>query len=444
MARASEEPSIEEKLDAFRASQNEKREVAEVENGSSNSARQETAVDTNGTAQKQVSACMGQSGLHASTLIDHIPRLSVRERHRRRKQASVATATPQKSPYRVTKRAASPAPSTLSAHSSLLGCSFLSGASLLGAAAPGARMSTTRTNYFHLKALGIQPEDSWRNDRLVKKRSREDDEDESVAGSPETRRFASPPGRQSTLLERARALVGETPTRSPPRTQHDKIRAEIEARDEALFTRIRAVRKKHLREEQDGSEVGSPDSRRLANSLDRQTPLTKTAPTGASKAKTRTQAEAEDEALFARLRAASKAMDESISFYREEIAKEDQLRRSQSSAASDTPPKVQQSPPDNRPKYWGRVSQFVPREEYGRAKSQQKGKEVLRRGEVDGVGQIDGVHGGRSTSAAGPRSLDTAPKGPHRNAGMSFGAGKKKDTPQQARAGTSAEDAIEL
>ncbi|KAF1813526.1 hypothetical protein P152DRAFT_481606 [Eremomyces bilateralis CBS 781.70] len=83
---------------------------------------------------------------------------------------------------------------------------------------------------------------------------------------------------------------------------------------------------------------------------------------------------ADDEALFARVRTVTQAMDDSIAFFREEREKEAaRLRSSAGSSGGYTGPSMSPSsgagginagsPPRSLPKYYGRVSKFVPKEE---------------------------------------------------------------------------------
>jgi SAC3/GANP family len=222
-----------------------------------------------------------------------------------------------------------------SRRSSLASSSFLSGNPLResGSTLRG-RLSTMTSNYFRLKARGLESLSDVHAERTNRKRMRLSGSSlispPSTTGSPEhVARLGSPrsyPHRHSTGKQRPADMLEDryTPSESPPlkRKAHDDTANE----DEELFARVRKVRK---------------------------------------------------------------AMDEGISFYKEELRK-DELSRSSSTQGSMShvamtglsPDELFQSqtfPPRNyfnqsqqlqlhqseRPKYHSRVSKFIPREEYG-------------------------------------------------------------------------------
>ena len=203
------------------------------------------------------------------------------------------------------------------------------------------RRSTTKTNYFRLKALGIQPnegENVW--DRPTSKRSREDDDD--TTSLPSIGRLGLSPAKRLQLKA------------SPPSVSQSQRSLESEP-----------------------SKVVS------------------TMPPP-SRPKSRAEVEAEDEDLFARVRAVKQAMAEGVTFYREQIALERRRRSVSSTGSVISSPSTQktETPGGSRPKYWSRESKFVPREDYGKG-VKRKGKEresPPSRADPDGgFGKPDGV-----------------------------------------------------
>ncbi|KAE9985439.1 hypothetical protein EG327_004698 [Venturia inaequalis] len=277
-------------------------------------------------------------------------RTSVRSHKRSRTQpdASSMMLPPNNTSHRISKtpRLSSPTPSnasTRSNRSSILGASMLSGASLLDSLGVpvGTRLSTMTSNYFNNKALGLQPILSKSQSRSVQtgtKRARTSDDFNASTGS-----FAenSPPGRKKRFEPSFSSPVenrfSEQPTHVAPPT------------------------------------LGASTSSQAANIFP------------------------EDEALFARVRAVTQAMGQSINEYKEDLAKEE-LRQSQfgSSQGSNSPffrlsgsgssrPRFEESTSslfNSLPAYMNRSSRFVPREDYGKrpqkrsdpSKGSEKGK----------------------------------------------------------------------
>lgn len=258
-------------------------------------------------------------------------RTSVRSHKRSRTQpdASSMMLPPNNTSHRVSKapRQSSPTPSnasTRSNRSSILGASMLSGASLLESLGVpvGTRLSTMSSNYFNNKALGLQPIFSKSQSRSVQagmKRARTSDD---LNASPGFFAENSPPGRKKRF---------EPSFNSP------------------IFSEQRT--------NPGPSSLGASTSSQTANTLP------------------------EDEALFARVRAVTKAMDQSMTELKEDLAKEE-LRQSQfgSSNGSNSSnfclngsgssrPRFQESTSsifNSLPAYMNRSSRFVPREDYGK------------------------------------------------------------------------------
>jgi hypothetical protein len=153
----------------------------------------------------------------------------------------------------------------------------------------------------------------------------------------------------------------------------------------------------------------------------------------------------DDEALFARLRSVMHAMDESTSFYKEEIEK-DELRQSQIGASGHRSPSHAQhsgSPPNNLPKFYSRASRFLPKEEYGKRRERKVATDLGKgKAKVEDAypsqpnGLVNGT-GSRTTSMPPPpqpRRAQRTSKPSNPNPGNS--------DPQKG--GTSFDDAIEL
>ncbi|TID19608.1 leucine permease transcriptional regulator [Venturia nashicola] len=268
-------------------------------------------------------------------------RTSVRSHKRSRTQpdASSMMLPPNNKSHRVSKASRQPSPtlsnaSTRSNRSSILGASMLSGASILDSLGMpvGTRLSTMSSNYFNNKALGLQPILSKSQSRLVQagtKRARTSDDFNTSTGSFTEN---SPPGRKKRF----------EPSFSPP--VGDKF---SEQRTHVVPPPLR-----------------TSTSSQAADILP------------------------EDEALFARVRAVTQAMDQSINELKEDLAKEE-LRQSQygSSYGSSSPifrlsgsgssrPRFEESTSslfNSLPAYMNRSSRFVPREDYGKRPQKRAG-----------------------------------------------------------------------
>lgn len=270
------------------------------------------------------------------------PRESVRSHKRSRTQPSItAVLGTNNSNFRVSKNnsRASPSPSLLSL--SDRGSSMTS--SIGGAF--GAKLSTMKSNYFKLKALGITPpvDKSLVPAITSRKRSRSDEDDNSQAGG-------SPPTRRRLLR----------PTFSSP--------LQIEP---------------------------SPyHASRMS-----QSPIDATPPI-----RSKTALRSEDEEKLASVRTAIKAMEESMEFFREE-RQNIELHRSQTSASPNgSPAQNLGSSTGSLPKFYSRPSRFVPREEYG--KRREKRKEESRESIIQGkaVAQPNGLtNGSRRQNMPAPR-----------------------------------------
>jgi hypothetical protein len=238
------------------------------------------------------------------------PRESVRSHKRSRTQPSIpAVLEANNSNFRVSKSThrASPSPSLLSL--SDRGSSMTSS---IGAAF-GAKLSTMKSNYFKLKALGITPpvDHSLVPATTGQKRSRseEQEEDSQPTGSPPVRRKMVRPTFSSPLQ------IEPSPYRA-------------------------------LQWSQSPVEVTPPR------------PSTALRP--------------EDEERLVSVRNAIKAMEESMEFFREE-RENIELRRSQTSASpSGSPAQNLGSSTGSLPKFYSRPSRFLPREEYGKRREPRK------------------------------------------------------------------------
>lgn len=292
-------------------------------------------------------------------------RTSVRSHKRSRTQpdASSMMLPPKHTGHRVSKapRQSSPTPSnasTRSNRSSILGASMLSGASLLDSLGVpvGTRLSTMTSNYFNNKALGLQPVLSKSQSRSVQtgtKRARTSDDFNATTGSFTEN---SPPGRKK--------------------------------RFEPSFS--------------------SPGGNRFSGQRNHVVPLSLSASTSSQAANILP----EDEALFARVRAVTQAMDQSMNELKEDLAKEE-LRQSQfgSSHGSNSPifclsgsgssrPRFEESTSslfNSLPAYMNRSSRFVPREEYG--KRPQKKSDPTKESEM-GKGSAATANGFTSVNGA--------------------------------------------
>lgn len=187
-------------------------------------------------------------------------------------------------------------------------------------------VSSTRSNYFRLKALGINPGGNTTGS-MAKKRTRDHSE--------ETDREVAPPAKKS---------------RTPPRTNTEVIGLQ-----------------------QSGSPAYSPNAH--GAQLGRLSP-------GSSK-KPLSAAQHEDEALFARARAARQAMADTAAWYRSELQKDESQRIEESARPIDTASmqrarqeaqfRASQSTSiiggasQDLPAYRLRESRFVPRDRYGQA-----------------------------------------------------------------------------
>ncbi|QDS70070.1 hypothetical protein FKW77_004455 [Venturia effusa] len=261
-------------------------------------------------------------------------RTSVRSHKRSRTQpdASSMMPPPKNTSHRVEKAPRQSSPtlsnaSTSSNRSSILGISMLSGASLLDSLGVpvGTRLSTMTSNYFNNKALGLQPVFSKTQSRLAQagmKRARASDEFNASVGSTTEN---SPPGRKKRFEPTL-----STPTGNRFTEQHTSPETPL---------------------------LATSTSSQAANILP------------------------EDEALFARVRAVTQAMGQSMTDLKENMAK-DELRQSHlgSSHGSNSPnirlngsgssrPCLAESTSslfNSLPAYMSRPSRFVPREDYGK------------------------------------------------------------------------------
>lgn len=219
----------------------------------------------------------------------------------------------------------------------LLRKSFLTGDPLRDGHATG-RLSTVKSNYFKLKAMGLE----YLSDNYLKREKR----------------------KREQLSESTHSQF-RTSTSSPINLEEDEL-------------------------------SNAPKRFSLADSR----PVSRQSPDASSALKRKVHPE--DEALFARARAARKALDEGSAFYRDETRKiEDELRQSQNSSRGSsivpfgssgnygsipsvrqesefTVARAQQAPTastyrnrlletarDKLPKFWFRDSKFIPRSEYG-------------------------------------------------------------------------------
>ncbi|KAB2576985.1 SAC3 family protein 1 [Lasiodiplodia theobromae] len=199
------------------------------------------------------------------------------------------------------------------------------------------RISTTQTDYFRLRAMGIKYEDVH-GGRKGRKRYREFDDDEEAIVSDDDGESVTPPERKR------RIAMGTRDYRlSQSRTPTGENRYA-----ETVTSAPSTINKEHDDEE------------------------------------------ALRDPTIAKARALQKSMSESIDYYRnirEQIEKErsesvqasttNPLAQSYSSFRASIFPEARPAPPD-LPKYWSRESKFLPRSEYGGARwlaNAQKGKE---------------------------------------------------------------------
>lgn len=232
---------------------------------------------------------------------------------------------------------------------------------MLGAA---GQVDTTRSSYFKLKAMGLEPGGAISKE-TSRKRARDEEEDGAESAPPRKPAF-SPPEKK---------LYG-------PGTN-------------------------------------------LVNGV---------SPTETKSSQTATNEE--DEALFAQMRVARQAMSESISFFKEEIAKEEASGKSTSEAGASESPRDSQRP-RNPPAYWNRVSKFVPREMYGKGGAKAKGKEI--ESQPNGIGTRPAQH--QHAARAWQSFSQQAPAG---FLGSFIASPPTPPAQEQPKGGTSAEDAIEL
>lgn len=262
------------------------------------------------------------------------------------------------------------------------GYSFLSGESLFGHSvnAPTTRISTTQTDYFRLKAMGIDPE-SLRASASSRKRSRTIDDDSGIKEITATASEEFSRDRKRFQTSRIQRVSPPPPAFAPSRSAGDYA-----INDEERFARYRAVKE----------ALNRPTAPSRALSI---TTGTDIATTPAFPARPSATTIATD--VLSSVRQIYQAFDETEEFYRE-VAQElgqsgsksregstkqspenevghGQLRASHSHVNAHglshghehghvngvhTPQGVAKDTP--RPAYWSRVSRFVPRELYGK------------------------------------------------------------------------------
>jgi hypothetical protein len=392
-----------DEFDKFRASMNSQREAVQPaldfgygDIGQPNALHK--AVDNSPLAPNGVeSSVTGRQG-----------RTSVRSHKRSKTQPTIsAAAAPNKNNFRISKISNSPTrtPSILSVsdRQAMFASSAFTGASVLDLAGlpVGTKVSTMTSNYFKLKAMGIElPSDKRLSSTMPnKKRFRREDEDDT---QPERKKRFSPP----------RASSFSSPLANGTAQQRTARASQSPVQKEPLPQRNSRV-----------SESPTA-SFRLSKSL-----------------------RPEDETLFVEAHKMMQKLDEGEAFYREEIGREE-LRRSQTSGS---PPHGSSSPiqqyqrqqlsasTSNLPKFYSRPSRFLKPEEYG--KRREPKKDVTARnaekvkGRADGSGsfQVNGLMNGNArrnnTMAAPPQSSRRQPPQPPQG---------------NNRTGASVEDAIEL
>ncbi|KAM3417660.1 SAC3 family protein 1 [Cercospora zeina] len=250
----------------------------------------------------------------------------------------------------------------------------------------------------------------------------------------------------------------------------------------SIYFRMKAMGLKPNRSARPGAERGTKRSR--SDSMDAASPRLNASslarldahhdqdralmppPSGRS---VRSKTDEDDEALFARLRAAREALKESETFMRSEVAKEEDLRRSRSASQSDgESPSLQRARAEARlrssgnselggsvnnrdvPAYRLRESKFVPREQYSRAieraneirasRSAQNSRPTSRTEvrEVDSpfkttgtnsFGLGDGSGGAVATSAQPTPAKQPAPVATHFGASSAFDQGSRSAKP---------------
>jgi hypothetical protein len=349
------------------------------------------------TSNKAESSVTGRQG-----------RPSVRSHKRSQTQPTIpVAAAPKNASFRVSKSSKSPTrvPSILSVsdRQAMFASSAFTGASVLDLAGlpVGTKVSTMTSNYFKLKALGIELPSDKRfplTTQSKKRLHREDDDDHR----PERKKLFSPP----------RASPFSSPLANGSSKMHNTWVSQSPLQKESSPQRILRV-----------SESPTA-SFKLSQSL-----------------------RPEDEALFVEAHKLMQKLDEGEAFYREEIGREE-LRRSQTSGSPPngaSPPGPQHqlqsstASANNLPKFYSRPSRFLKPEEYGKRRepkknttptSGQKGK-----GRADGSGsfQMNGFmngNGSRNNNMAAPPQSSRRQPPPSRQ--------------DSDRTGASVEDAIEL
>jgi len=239
---------------------------------------------------------------------------------------TVASATPQTDQFRISKlpRSSRGPESSLAKRASQLGSSYLSGDSLFGNSITPANMkiSTTKSSYFKLRAMGIDPEalDQPSN----KKRGREEESlkySSGSAGSPHDSKRLRSSGNST------RSLPGP-PTGPSPDPARKSIE-EMKKEDDEILSRARAA----IARVNEGRQFFQQEAENLKKR-------------SSSPASSGTPAQAKVSLL-----------------------------RSIRDGSQRSPPNAEQSkhapPVNNLPAYWSRPSRFVKFEDYGKGKTMQ-------------------------------------------------------------------------
>jgi hypothetical protein len=312
----------------------------------------------------------------------------IRGHHRSKTQPNVLA--PHNGVHRISKtmREASPALSTSSSRSSITRASLINGGSLAdNGLIVGKKASTMQSPYFRLKAAGFGSslKNSFTSSIIGSKRLRPSDDDFLSNGSVYGVDEATPPPPSKRLRSPADPTSFSSPVRPPPGTL--------------------------------GASFGSS-----------------TSSNGAYKLK------ADDEDLLARARRLRETLEESESWFkdereRDEMRQSQELRRSQLAASKTSSQGGSPTGPNGEdlsrlPKFYSRVSRFVPREEYGVRKEKVKIKEEPKGKEkANGNGQLSNGTSGRGGGSSRPMPPPPPPPKPPAAAG---------------KGGTSWDDAIEL
>lgn len=125
--------------------------------------------------------------------------------------------------------------------------SFLSSSTLAKARqlVPSGRLDTTQTDYFRLKALGIDPvtmsPSTMSASPKPRKRAREDETDMALKKAP---RLTPPRDKTSSTTDTRRQSVALDASRGPPpdQTPLTSSQANVNDEDEQLFAQLRSVR----------------------------------------------------------------------------------------------------------------------------------------------------------------------------------------------------------